>query len=147
MKNVTINFGAASVTRQFSDGATVGDVVGNSAVRAALGYGDRIVTVIGGITVSNGNPVENNSTIVVRNAANEKALDPEVELIFGAASIKRRFNAGSTVEQVVGHPAVRAALGTGDNVVCRVNGVAVGNGTPVIDGWTIYLSNAANRKA
>lgn len=73
MKNVTIKFGLSNqLTRSFPDSATVEQIVQDSAVKTALGYGDNVTYAINGVNQPGNAQVEDGEEISVAQAACRK---------------------------------------------------------------------------
>jgi hypothetical protein len=73
MTTVTVRFGTDSASRSFSDGITVGQVVNDPGIRAELGYGDSLRSLVNGVEQPNNAPAPNGGMIVVETRANSKA--------------------------------------------------------------------------
>lgn len=75
MTTVTVRFGNDTATRSFSDGITIGQVVNDPGIRAELGYGDSIRSLVNGVEQSNNSPAPNGGTVVLETRANSKATN------------------------------------------------------------------------
>lgn len=62
-------------------------------------------------------------------------------------SLRKDFPEGSNVGKVIRDPNVKAALGHGDNVVAKIDGVTVDDSRRLVDGDEIELEVRANSKA
>jgi hypothetical protein len=73
MVNITIEYGDNnSLTKGFPEGTTFGQVLGDPAVKAVLGYGDNIEPVVDGVVQPIGNPVSEGDAVLVQVKANTK---------------------------------------------------------------------------
>ncbi len=70
---VTVKFGLNSLTREYEEGTTVGAIVTDPDVQAALGFGENIDPSIEGQVVGNSTFSSHGDLIVVRTKANVKA--------------------------------------------------------------------------
>jgi tetrahydromethanopterin S-methyltransferase subunit H len=71
---VTVEFGPInSTTKQFPAGTTVGDVIRNPSVRAALGHGDNVQATVDNVPQSMNTVLEDGDTIQLEVVANQKA--------------------------------------------------------------------------
>jgi hypothetical protein len=147
MKNITVKFGLQSITRVFADEASVGQVIGDSNVRAGLGYADNVRPVINGITMPASAHAPAGCTITVETAANAKAAPDGVLIRFGLSSIERHYDGTVTARQIKNDPNVRAGLGCGDNMRVVMNGVTLPDEAIIPAGSTVTLETAANSKA
>src|SRR6266446_6804260 len=59
----------------------------------------------------------------------------EITVNFGLSnSLTRKFPEGTTVKDIIGNPNIMAALGHGNNVVAKIDGVTQEPGTRLSDG-------------
>lgn len=72
MNTVTVHYGADSFSHTFSGTTTVGAIVGNSTVKAVLGYGDNVKALVGGVEQSHDTQISGGS-LTIETKANSKA--------------------------------------------------------------------------
>lgn len=70
---VTIQYGVERLTKTYSSNPTVGQIVSDSNIKAALGYGDNVKALLNGIEQPTTVGVPDGSTLVIETAANKKA--------------------------------------------------------------------------
>lgn len=76
MFSVTIRYGAGDeMTKAFDDGATVRDVLTNTAVKAALGFGDNVRALIDGVEQTSDTELTDGDIITIETRANQKAIE------------------------------------------------------------------------
>jgi sulfur carrier protein ThiS len=74
MANVTIRYGLTnSVTRSFDEGVTVGDLLQDRSIRAALSAPEAVVAVSNGDTLRNSDLIEDYDSITLEQQASSKA--------------------------------------------------------------------------
>jgi hypothetical protein len=73
MKSITIKYGVDQITKQVEDNLTFGELQNHDGIKAALGYGDNIKTLVDGIEQDDDTVIPANATVRVETAANEKA--------------------------------------------------------------------------
>lgn len=79
MASVTIRYGSGNtLTKDFPEGTSVGCVLTNTAVKAALGYGNNVQGNVSGVPVPDSNTIYSGMTISVTDKACNKAA-PEDE--------------------------------------------------------------------
>lgn len=67
---------------------------------------------------------------------------------FGLSNtLSRDFPSGTTVGEVLKNPNLKAALGYGDNVVAKIDGVTQDPSRQLVDGDEVDLEVQANKKA
>ena len=71
---VRISYGADGIDKLFPIGTTVGQVVGNSSVKAVLGYGDSIRALIDGVEQTGNVQMNDGCNLVIETKANSKAV-------------------------------------------------------------------------
>lgn len=73
MKTVIVKFGTDTIPRNVPDDANIGSIVGDGNVKAQLGFGDNIRTLVCSVEQDSTAVVPNGSTIVVETRTNSKA--------------------------------------------------------------------------
>ena len=73
MKNITVKYGVDSMNKQVEDDFTFGDLQGSDNLKAALGFGDYIKALVGGIEQARDTVIPPGSTVRLETAANTKA--------------------------------------------------------------------------
>lgn len=74
MIEVTLKYGLTrEITREVENGITIGELLADPNNRAVLGYGENVVAVIDGQTVSRTDGVVDGDTIVIEQQAASKA--------------------------------------------------------------------------
>lgn len=74
MKTVIVQFGTDTIPRTVSDDANIGSIVGDGNVKAQLGFGDNIRTLVCSVEQDSTTCVPNGSTIVIETRTNSKAM-------------------------------------------------------------------------
>lgn len=70
---IKIQFGVDSMNRDYSTNPTVGQVVTDPTVKAVLGYGDSVRTLVNGVEVSGSHQLNHNDQLRLETRCNEKA--------------------------------------------------------------------------
>jgi molybdopterin converting factor small subunit len=71
---VTVEYGPInSTTKQFPAGTTVGDVIRNPSIKAALGHGDNVQATVDNVPQGMGTVLEDGDVIQLEVVANQKA--------------------------------------------------------------------------
>lgn len=74
MITVTVNYGLSnSLTREFPEGTTVGDIIRNNNIMASLGYGENVVAKIDGVTQETSRRLADGDSVDLEVRANKKA--------------------------------------------------------------------------
>lgn len=82
MITVTVRYGLSNeLTREFKDGTTVGMVLGDPNIMAALGMGANVVGKIDGATKAPNDLLEDGDEMDVEVRANTKATQPALVLL------------------------------------------------------------------
>jgi hypothetical protein len=82
MITVTVRYGLSNeLTREFKEGTTVGSVLGDPNIMAALGMGSNVVGKIDGSTMEMNHRLEDGDEMDVEVRANTKATQPALELV------------------------------------------------------------------
>ena len=74
MKTVIVKFGTDTIPRTVADDANIGSIVGDGNVKAQLGFGDNVRTLVCSVEQDSTTVVPNGSTIVVETRTNSKAM-------------------------------------------------------------------------
>lgn len=74
MYKVIVQYGAETHTHTASIQPTVGTVLGNSTVRAVLGFGDNVKGLVGGVEQTTDTPLPDGAVLRVETKANQKAV-------------------------------------------------------------------------
>jgi hypothetical protein len=73
--NITIEYGINnSLTKSFPEGSTYGTIINDSAVKAVLGYGSNVQTIVDGVAQPLTHQAANGDVILVQVQANTKAV-------------------------------------------------------------------------
>lgn len=73
MINVTVQFGTGNImTKEFENGTTLGQVLGNSNLKCGLGYGDNVAGHVQGVAQSSALTLWDGAVVVVHTKACEK---------------------------------------------------------------------------
>jgi hypothetical protein len=72
-KTITVNYGPDKLTKSVDAGYTVGHLKDDDAFRTALGYGDNIVVLIGGVAQGDHTVIPTCAEVKIETAANQKA--------------------------------------------------------------------------
>lgn len=71
---ITIRFGSTNeLTRTVNDRYTVGDVLNDSNIRAALGFGSNVQALVDGQVQNSSTRLEDGDLVVIETKANSKA--------------------------------------------------------------------------
>ena len=73
MKNITVNYGVDSISKQVEDGFTFGDLQDSDTFKAGLGFGDNTKTLVAGIEQNRDTVIPAGATVRIETAANTKA--------------------------------------------------------------------------
>lgn len=73
MKNITVQYGVDSATKQVDANFTIGDLKESDSFRAGLGYGDNINCLINGVAQGDDVVIPTCATVKIETAANQKA--------------------------------------------------------------------------
>ena len=73
MKTITVKYGVDSITKQVEDGFTFGDLKESDPIKAALGYGDNVKTLVDGIEQDADTVIPAGASVRLETAANTKA--------------------------------------------------------------------------
>jgi hypothetical protein len=73
MKQITVEYGVDSITKQVENGFTIGDLQENDAIKGALGHGDNTKALINGIEQNRQTVIPDGATVRLETAANTKA--------------------------------------------------------------------------
>lgn len=73
MKRITIKYSINELSREVPDQTTVGQLIGDTAVKAALGYGDNIKVLLHGVELPSDAVIPPGETLFVETRANQKA--------------------------------------------------------------------------
>lgn len=71
--NATIKYNSSSITKQFDNAPTFAEVAADTAIKAALGFGDNVKAMVGGIEQPMCNQIPENALVTFENRANAKA--------------------------------------------------------------------------
>lgn len=149
--SVTIRFGGGNeLTRSVDQGTSLGSLVQNRDIKAALGYGDNINVLISRRHIDDpaSYRVGEDVTVDIETAAARKAAENEVTVRFGGGnSITKRVPEGSTIGDVVGRRDIKVALGYGDNIKVMIDRVEQDMDDVVTQGDTLDIETAAATKA
>lgn len=147
MSNV-IKYGYANNITQNWAGRTIGELLGNSSIKLALGIGDNVQARVRGQVVGASYVIQPNDTIDIETVANRKAAGVSVTLRHGPGnSITRELPEGTTVKEVLTNSSYQQVLGFGRNSVCRIDGAQVTDDVVVRHGMVIDIETQANTKA
>lgn len=148
MKSVTIRFGLQSLSRSFSDEATVSQVITDPTVRGYLGYGDNVRVLANGAAIDPAyTRVHDGMAISLETKANSKAAPDQILVRFGINAAQKYSEYPMTVRQIKTDATLRAALGYGDNVRITMNGIALSDDAVIPAGSTVTVETLANQKA
>ena len=70
---LTIRYGADEVTKNFDSPQTVGDIKDDDNIRAALGFGDNVNALVGGVAQNDATTLPEGAVVTIETAANTKA--------------------------------------------------------------------------
>jgi len=73
MNRITINYGTESHTHTFAGSITVGEVLRNSTIKAVLGFGDNVRSLVSGVEQGSDAMLRDGMVVVVETKANSKA--------------------------------------------------------------------------
>ena len=73
MKNITVNYGLDSISKQVEDDFTFGDLQESDTFKAGLGFGDNTKTLVSGIEQNRDTVIPAGATVRIETAANTKA--------------------------------------------------------------------------
>ena len=73
MKNITVNYGVDSISKQVEDGFTFGDLQDSDTFKAGLGFGDNTKALVAGIEQGRDTVIPAGATVRIETAANTKA--------------------------------------------------------------------------
>jgi hypothetical protein len=147
VKQITVKFGLQSITRQFADEATIGQIIGDANVKAGLGYSDNVRAVMNGVTMPASGFVYSGSTLTIETAANAKAGPDGVLVQFGLQSMERHYDGTVTARMIRTDSNLKAGLGFSDNVRVVMNGVTLPDDAIIAAGSRVTIETAANAKA
>ncbi len=71
---IKIQFGVDSMNRDYSTSPTVGQVITDPTVKAVLGFGDSVRTLVNGVEVGSSHSLVDNDQLRVETRCNEKAV-------------------------------------------------------------------------
>ena len=74
MKRVTVKYSINALSREVPEGTTVGQLVGDTAVKAALGFGDNIKVLLHGVELPNDAVIPPGECLFIETRANQKSL-------------------------------------------------------------------------
>lgn len=146
---IRVTFGGGNaVERQFPSGTTVGAIIGDRNVQAALGYGSNVQALIDRRVAGNQCQLYDDTTIEIETVANRKAANISVKVSFGGGnSIERSVPEGTTVAAILSDRSVKSYLGFGDNVKAVIDGTAQEGSAPLSQGDHIQVETVSNQKA
>jgi hypothetical protein len=148
MKSITIRYGIDQLTKEFRDEATVRDIIGNTSVKAGLGFGDSVQVLCDGVALSMDSEVEDGDEIVIETACNKKAQDQKtVTIQYGVDFIEKALPYNAVIADIRRNSSIRAALGFGDNVRMLIGGVAMPDDSVIPNGAIVVVETACNTKA
>lgn len=147
MKNITIRFGLQSLTRGFSDEASVRQITQDNTVRGYLGFGDNVRAIVNGTPVDSTYQPRDGMSLTIETLANSKAAPDQILVRFGVASAQKYSDGPLTVRQIKNDGNLRAALGYGDQIRITMNGVALPDEAYIPAGSTVQVETLANTKA
>jgi hypothetical protein len=70
---ITIEHGMQSVTLSRPEGTTVGNIIGDSNIKAVVGFGDNVTPIVEGSTVDNTYALQDGDTVTLQAKAAVKA--------------------------------------------------------------------------
>ncbi len=73
MKQINVEYGVDSLTKQVASDFTFGDLQASDAFKAALGYGDNTKALLNGIEQPRNTVIPDGATVRLETAANTKA--------------------------------------------------------------------------
>lgn len=73
MITVIVRFNSESFTRSYSNNATIADVLGDTELKMAAGWGDSVRALIAGVEQSTASILPEGETVVIETRSNSKA--------------------------------------------------------------------------
>lgn len=74
MITITTRFGATNeLTKEFSEGTTVSQLLSNQSVKATLGFGDNVQAVVNGSILAGNTVLDDGDVVTIESKANSKA--------------------------------------------------------------------------
>jgi len=145
---INIKYGVDSISRNVSDNSTIGSIIGDSNVKAVLGYGDNVRVLLNGVALDQATRVHNGDTLVIETAANRKAApDVSFTVRYGVDSVTRSRPGPVTVGDILSDRNLKAVLGYGDNVRVLISGVEQPLDAGIPNGASLTIETRANTKA
>jgi hypothetical protein len=144
---LNINYGTDSIAKTYESAPTVSQVLGDANIKAVLGFGDNVKLLVNGVEQSSCASLDGVESVVIETKANSKASDIRVNISYGADSISKAFQSGSTIADIVNNPNIKAALGFGDNIKVLSCGVEQPLAAQLSDEDELVIETKANSKA
>lgn len=149
--SITVKYGTGnSLTRNFDIPVTVGEILGDDSVAAALGFGDNVEGFINSVPQPESVTLRNGDVLSIHDKACAKAADGMVSVTikYGTGnSLTRNFDIPVTVGEILGDDSIAAALGFGDNVEGFINSVPQPDEVTLRDGDVLSVHDKACAKA
>lgn len=146
--NIIIKYGPDIAQKSFTTTPTFGQVLGNSDIKAFLGYGDNTRPLVSGVEQGLDSLVPDGATIVVETKCNEKASpDITYSVKFGPDIVTRTVPGYISIGEILENENLAAYFGWGDNVRALIGGVEQPDDAGVPHGATVVIETAANEKA
>lgn len=159
--NINIKYGSRNQNFDFAEGTSIDNVLNDSAIRGALGYGQSVEAHLDGVPQKGSITLRDGDTLSVHDKQCSKAADT-IEYVAvsqnGGLAITVSYGSGreytdtypegvTLAQAVLNNPEVRGKLGFGDNVEGHIGGVPQKPETKLADGDRVKVYDRQCSKA
>jgi len=144
MQTVTVKYGVESFTKNYESTPTFGQLASDASIKAVLGFGDNVRTLLDGVEQPFANLVPNGATVRIETRANSKA--GLITIKMGGSTIERNVEEGHTAGEVLDFINVTDLDEGLSDPVCKVGGVIVDDDFIIASGAVVEVVEAPVEK-